>query len=889
MATIAYDDRSLIMNGERLWLVSGSIHYFRVPAELWADRLLKAKRAGLNCISTVVPWGLHEPQEGQLDLEGNLDVVEFVHLAEEAGLYVTLRPGPYVGADLDFGGLPPWLRTKSGMSYRTSSAAFTHYFDKYFRQMLPHLADLQVTRGGNIVLIQAENDYRYTAVPDRENYLSFISQLFRRSGFDVPIITCNGFSDSDAADSIECVNTSTDAVEQLKQLRLHRPDAMLLAEEFRTGQADCWGEKHEPANDIATARRALEILGCGAQFNYYMWHGGTNFGFIGGRQAKSPDAFQATSYDFDAPLAEGGGLTRGYYLTKLVNMLATHMGPFLAGCAMEEPGVSVHDSTGLMNTYGPTGRWAVVTNNGREDITTARLSLPEGGYLTVPLTPLGATAVPVDLRLSDTHTLDYSNLMPLGLFAATTLVLHGPAGFEARLSVNGNELAATVPADEDISLVDHQGLAVVLINSDLAQRTWWVEDTLVFGPAFVGETLDDVTCSKDAVQYSLLSTDGKLSHKKARHVSTPKPKAPRLGQWKRRQVCTEPASKNLEWTPLDRLMDTDAMGIHCGYSWRQVKINADRPRKRNLMLPECADRATIYLNSQRIGVWGLGDGATREPIGVNFKRGENVLTLLVDNLGRFQSGYRLGEPKGLYGPIHDAKQLRTKTFKLKAMEHFSKRLVPRQLVHMIPALKKLPVYSGELDIPLTQVTPLAMSFSGLDCHIAVICNERVVAFFPNDGENFGDLMLGAELQKGKNAIRLVVWGEVTAKELDQAVRFYALNEDITEGAQWSYRTWQPPTEEGPVVGKNQPAWYISKFKSTLPSPPLFLHLLGCRKGHVFLNGHNVGRFWNVGPQSHYYLPECWLEEVNELLIFEESGLIPSGTRLELRPRGPYRD
>ena len=888
MADVTYDDRSLLVDGKRVWLVSGSLHYFRVPAELWPDRLLKAKRAGLNCISTCIPWNFHEPQEGQWRLTGDQDVVEFVQLAEQLGLYVILRPGPYIHADWDLGGLPGWLTTKSGVSYRTSNAAYMHYFDKYFRQVLPRLAELQVPRGGNVILIQNENQYLMTTMPDRLNYLEFINQLFRRSGFVIPITNCNCFSDPPVPENIECLSSWDDGMEQLKRMRLRRPDAPLMVAEFRCGTYDIWGGKHQDRDDLEVARRALETLGCGAQFNYYMWHGGTNFGFWGARLARDCRSYQITSYDCHAPLSEGGGLTRGYYLTKLVNMLANHMGAYLAGCAMEEPGITIHSSTGVLNMYGPVGRWAVVTNNGMNDLTGAEISLPSGKHLRVSLEPLGAVAVPVDLRLTATETLDYCNLMPLGMFGEKILVLHGPTGFEAQISINGSEIRTAVPGGEEPKLIEHEGLLLALVSSTLAERTWLVEDSLIFGPKFVGETLEDLVHAPGAKQYVVLTMEGKVSHRKVKVAAERKPTPPRLGQWSRLRVCTEPVAKDLAWNKIDRPIDLDRLGMHYGYGWYQVRIKSDRARKRYLLLTDCGDRATIYLNGHFLGVWGRGEGATRSPMGANFKRGDNVLTLLVDNLGRFGSGSRLDELKGLFGHIFDAKLLRRKKFKIKQEEGFSKRIIPRQLSHIATALEKLPVFSAEVDIPLTKVAPQHLSFTDLPYHVVVLCNERVVGFFPNCGMNFGDVTLGAELKKGKNIVKLLLWGDVIPKNLDN-VKFHTLNENLTQKARWGYRTWQPPTAQGPVVGKNQPAWYVAKFKYTPQNIPIFLHILSAKKGHIFLNGHNVGRFWNIGPQQYYYLPECWLEEENELLIFEEQGNIPSGSRLEFRPLGPYRD
>ena len=888
MTTVTYDEGSFLIDGRRIWLVSGSIHYFRVPPELWADRLLKAKRAGLNCVSTPVAWNFHEELENQWNLTGDRDVATFVRMAGELGLYVILRPGPFIGADWDFGGLPGWLAAKSGLSYRGTNAAYTHFFDKYFGHVLPRLAELQVTSGGNIVLIQNEHEYGLTTMPDRLNYLEFISQLFRRSGFDIPIVTCNDFTVPAVPDAVECVNAGADVIQKIKRLRVRQPHAPLLVTEYYCGGGDRWGAEHERGDAVETARRAMEILGCGAQYNYYMWHGGTNFGFWGARAATSHDAYQTTSYDYDAPLAEGGGITEKYYLTRLVNLTANHMGRYIAGAVMEDPGVSVHDSTSVLNVSGPAGRWAVVTNNGRRDIQTVRLSLPGGEELTVPLGLLGAAAVPVGVRLDTTVTLDYANLTPLGFFGHGQLVLHGPAGCEGLVSINGEEIRSRVPSGREPLVIDHGELQVVLINSELAMRTWVVEETLVFGPDFVGEDLDEVCPAPKSRQYALLGADGKLTHKKVKPAAHPSPAAPRLGTWTRIAVCTEPVSDDLEWHKTDRPRDVDRLGCHHGYLWYRIEMDRDRARKHNLYLGDCADRATIYVNGEYAGTWGCGEGAAREPISMAFDKGQNTITVLLDNLGRVCGGSRLGEAKGLCGHIHDAKLLRPKKFKLAEEETFSKRIVPRQLSHMIEELEKTQTWSAQTDISLSTVTPVQISFTDVPHHLAILCNDRVAGFFAKEGTNYGELTLGAELQKGRNHIKFLLWGDVRPQVMDQFA-FHALLEGISEEAVWQFRPLEMPRREGPVVGKDRPAWYAARFKYTPCEKPLFLTILGARKGQIFLNHHNVGRFWTIGPQHCYYLPQCWLAEENELLIFEESGRIPSKSRLTFRPRGPFRD
>ncbi len=891
MANVTYDDRSFLIDGRRIWLVSGSVHYFRIPHELWRDRLLKAKRAGLNCISTYVAWNFHESQEGEWDFSGDKDIVEFVRLANELGLYVILRPGPYICGEWDFGGLPAWLTTKTGIAYRTSNAVYTHYYDKYFRQILPKLAELQITRGGNIVLVQNENEYFMTTSPDRLNYLEFINTLFRRGGFDIPIISCNLFSTPAVPETIECANGWGNEVQLLKKLRLKQPNAPLLMTEYWCGWFDCWGSGHHTRDARQVARRAMEILGCGSQYNLYMFHGGTNFEFWGSRLSCSDSSYQTTSYDFDAPIAEGGGLTEKYYSLRLVNMFARQFGSSLAGMKMDPPGVSVHDSTNVLNLSGPSGRWAVISNGGNEQIKTAKISLPEGEDLEVTLEPLGATAVPVGVRLADECRLDYANLMPLGFFSSNhgkkVLVFHAPAGWDGLVCVNGSKINSKIPAGDEPKIIETDEVLVVFINSDLAKRTWLLDDKLIFGPDFVGENEEQIRIASAATQYAWLSlSESQLRHKKLKPAATRKARAPQLRPWKRISVCMEPAAKDMEWKSISGPHDVDSLGINHGYLWYRLEIDQPRLKKRYLFLPECEDRAIVYLNGNLVGTWGRGEGATRQPMPAQFKRGKNVIVMLVDNLGRVNFGPRLGEQKGLYGHVFDAKGLRTTKFKLAPMESFPKRVIPRQQQHMLAMLEKLPVWKAELSVPLTKVAPVHISFADIPNSVAVLCNDRTAGFFNSAENNFGDVTLGNELVKGKNIIRLILWGDVDPKSLEK-VKFFSLNECISEKAAWSYRPWDVPVEGGPIVGKDRPAWYMSKFRYSPADKPLFLNITSAKKGQVLLNGRNIGRHWNVGPQEKYFLPECWLKDENELLIFDEQGAIPSRSSLCFCPKGPF--
>jgi hypothetical protein len=277
---------------------------------------------------------------------------------------------------------------------------------------------------------------------------------------------------------------------------------------------------------------------------------------------------------------------------------------------------------------------------------------------------------------------------------------------------------------------------------------------------------------------------------------------------------------------------------------------------------------------------------------VSLKKGTNVIAVLSDNLGRNVSPVRFGGPKGLFGHIYDAKKLRVSKPRLKSAGELNKRIVPRPMSHKLPELEAEPIWQADFSIPLTRVTPISISFEGLEHHAAILCNDRPAGLFVNEGLNYGDVTLSAGLKRGKNVIRVMLWGDVSPDATD-AFRFYSLLDNLTEDAKWGYRRWELPEPSNAMTGSGRPAWYASRFKypaaAAAAGKALFVEIAGARKGQLFLNSHNIGRFWNIGPQDYYYLPECWLGEVNELVIFEEQGRSPSRSKLVFRPLGPYID
>jgi len=297
-------------------LISGAAHYFRTVPEYWEDRLLKLKACGLNTVETYVPWNYHEPTQGEFIFDGILDIAAFIRLAASLDLLVIVRPSPYICAEWDFGGLPAWLLADPGLKIRCMHEPFLKAVDRYFDRLLPVLAPFQCTAGGPIIAMQIENEYGSYGT-DQE-YLAYLEHSMRERGIDVPLFTSDGPTDGMLQGGTlphihKTANFGSASASGFKKLREYQPEGPLMCMEFWNGWFDHWGTEHH-TRDAADAAQCLDdMLSAGASVNFYMFHGGTNFGYSNGANFDGHYMPTVTSYDYDAPISEAGDLTPKYH------------------------------------------------------------------------------------------------------------------------------------------------------------------------------------------------------------------------------------------------------------------------------------------------------------------------------------------------------------------------------------------------------------------------------------------------------------------------------------------------------------------------------------------------------------------------------------------------
>jgi beta-galactosidase len=334
-APVTIQGDHFLRDGKPYQIISGAIHYPRVPREYWRDRLQKARAMGLNTVETYVFWNLHEAQPGVFDFSGQFDVAAFIRMAEEEGLNVILRPGPYVCAEWEAGGLPAWLFADPALKVRTRDPKFLEAADRYLMRVGKELAGLQASRGGPMIAVQIENEYG--SYGHDKDYMEHIHQTLIRAGLGESLFYTSDGADqlpNDALPGILAVINfgPGEAQSEFAKLATLRPNQPRMTGEYWDGWFDSWGNKQHVHTDAEAQAKEIDwILSQGYSLNLYMFHGGTTFGFMNGANMDAgPHGHyspQTTSYDYDAALDEAGRPTKKFFLLRDVIQKRTGVVP----------------------------------------------------------------------------------------------------------------------------------------------------------------------------------------------------------------------------------------------------------------------------------------------------------------------------------------------------------------------------------------------------------------------------------------------------------------------------------------------------------------------------------------------------------------------------------
>lgn len=359
--TFGWQGEHFLLDGKPFQIISGDMHYARVPRQYWRDRMRKMKAMGLNTLTTYVFWNMHEPQPGRFDFTGNLDIAAYVRMAQEEGLWVIVRPGPYVCTEWEFGGLPAWLLKKPDMKVRSADPRFLKDAAEYMKEVGRQLAPLQITRGGPVIMVQVENEYG--SFGNDKVYLEAVRQMITNAGFDVTLFTSDGDPGNLAAgtlpDVLSVINFGAKDSPEKKFAIFDkfRQNVPRMCGEFWVGWFDSWGDRHETVPAQKAAEGLEWMLSRGISVNIYMFHGGSTFGYMNGANMYETYKPIISSYDYDSPLDEAGRPTEKFFVLRDVIKKYLTAGTALPALPAPLPMVSIprfelKESASLLSALG---------------------------------------------------------------------------------------------------------------------------------------------------------------------------------------------------------------------------------------------------------------------------------------------------------------------------------------------------------------------------------------------------------------------------------------------------------------------------------------------------------------------------------------------------------
>ncbi len=312
------DKSEFLLDGKPFQIISGEIHPARIPVEYWRHRIQMAKAMGCNTIAAYIFWNYHEVEPGVFDFQtGNRNIAQFIKIVQEEGMWLMLRPGPYVCAEWDFGGLPSYLLSIPDIKVRCMDPRYLEAVDRYIKNLAIQVKDYQVTKGGPIVMIQAENEYG--SYGNDRTYMKWVQDEWKKNGIEIPFYTADGAtafmleagSLPDAAIGLDPGANEANFAEATKI----NPNVPSFCSELYPGWLTHWGEKWQRPDTVALLKDVKWLMDNKKSFNFYVIHGGTNFGYWAGANAFSPTQYQpdVTSYDYDSPINEMGQATPKYF------------------------------------------------------------------------------------------------------------------------------------------------------------------------------------------------------------------------------------------------------------------------------------------------------------------------------------------------------------------------------------------------------------------------------------------------------------------------------------------------------------------------------------------------------------------------------------------------
>ena len=914
MASVSFDSRTLMIDGKRVWIVSGSIHFQRIAPSEWSERIRAAKHAGLNCIEVPIFWSQIETRPGSYDFKDNNDIRSFVQLIHEAGLYCVLRVGPYVGEGWDLGGLPAWLLNMPDLELRKPNQPFLEAVGKYFNALAKQLKDLQAstTKGAPIVMIQNENNWFCGDADAAKGYLGELGRYLREAGFTVPKLNANNLWEGVEGD-IDGWSGEGDMFGIMRQLKAVCPDQPQIVIDYGPRSRPMFGQpRSEPIDGLALQRQLAEIMCAGGQYNLGAFCAGVTPGFYAGSDPRGNFSPFTPMSDSNALVDEHGRFSTEGLPVRRINMFASHFARVLAHTEHEQPPIVIDPASdesaisghAVTHMRGTQGSVVFIFSPPKSKHGTLNLLLSDGAKLPVRLGHQRVHWCLLDVHLSSSHTLDYTSLNAMA-HTENTLVLFGPANATGEVSINGTPLEVEVPKARKPLVVEHEGMTLVVMSDEMSDETFILGSDVYVGvgglnaegepiPSENGKTHTHIDESGNAKTVTTKSPEG--------HAGAKMPKVG-FGNWE----CAIPeehiSGESPRYAQIPGPADLSELGTPYGYGWYRVELKNGSSKKLKACAPEMTDRVAMYLDSEAQGVVGSGPGADREIL-LATKKGNQHLVMLSDNMGRAHAGTDLTQRKGVYGHIIERVAFKPGKSKLEQGDPIDLLSFQSPIFGIRPGDTTLPDRIT-WSFKHLKKSSIFIELPALPARAVIVLNEepfRLVA-----PEHATTIVFDDEATKrGNNVIQIAFEDNATTeadesfvqkmhKLIDTEGAFLEASNPISEKCAWSFAKWEPPAEidfdpvsKAKLKDTKLPSWWKTTFESPEPGVALDLDCTGLSKGQVYLNGNALGRYFvsdpsgkGVEPAMPLTIPRAWLKDegVNELMIFDEHGSSPSKVRV----------
>lgn len=919
MASVSFDSRTLMIDGKRIWLVSGSIHFQRIVRSEWSESIRAAKHAGLNCIEVPIFWSQIESRPGSFDFKDNNDIRHFVELIAEAGMYCILRAGPYIGEGWDLGGMPAWLLNMPELELRKPNQAFLEAVGKYFNALAKQLKDLQasVSRGGPIVLVQNENKWFCGDSEAAKGYLGELGRYLREAGFTVPKVNANNLWEGVEGD-IDAWSGEGDMFGIMRQLNAVRHNQPQIVIDYGRRSRPVFGQgTPECVDGLQLQRQLAEIICAGGQYNLGPFYTGITHGFFAGRSDRGDFAPFMPVSESCPMIDEHGRYTATGLPVRRLNMFASSFSRILAHTEHENPPIVIDPASdessinghAVTHMRGSQGSIVFIFSPPKSKPGTLNLLLSDGSPLPVRLGAQRVHWCLLGVHLSSSHTLDYTTL---NAFTHTdkALVLFGPGGTSGAISINGTPLEVEVPKGRKPLVVEHEGMCIVVVSDEMSDETFVHDQTIYVGvggltaqgepiPSMGGKTHTVIDPSGDSKTQTTKLPEG--------HAGAKLPKV-NLGNWE----CAIPeehiSGKSPRYAQIPGPADLSELGTPYGYGWYRVELKNSATKKIKGVAPEMSDRVSVFLDSEHQGVLGSGPGAKNE-VPLSLKKGDQQLVMLADNMGRVHAGTDMTQRKGVYGHLIERKAFRAGKCTLEQCAPVDLLSIRSPIFGLRPGDTTLPDRVS-WSFKHLKKSSIVLELPALPARALVVLNDEPFTLL--EPERCASVVFDDEATKrGNNTIQIAFednaltesiegFAESMHKLISEQGGFIEASDPITDKCVWSFAKWEPPAEidfdsiaKSKLSGTSQPTWWKTSFDSPDTRVALDLDCSGLSKGQVYLNGQALGRYFVadakgkvVDPALPLPIPASWLraEGSNELLIFDEHGAAPTKVKIAVSRR-----